>query len=156
MAAAGRYPLGMSSLPPGYTLSYETPLLADYQRLRAEAGLSSFAVEAACAGLPGTVVGIVLRSGGAAVGMGRAIGDGGLFFQLVDIAVQPAHQGKGLGKAIVSALLEALAARLAAPAYVSLVADGGARRLYAQFGFASVAPKSIGMARWVQPPPSST
>ena len=35
--------------------------------------------------------------------MGRVIGDGGLFFQVVDIAVEPAHQGRGLGKAIVAA-----------------------------------------------------
>lgn len=145
----------MSPLPPGYELSLETPALADYQRLRAEAGLSPFTADAARAGLPGTFLGAVVRRGGTAIGMGRVVGDGGLFFQLVDIAVQPGHRGKGLGKAIVGTLLEAIAARIAAPAYVSLVADGEAHRLYARFGFAPVAPKSIGMAQWVQPSGSS-
>lgn len=144
-----------ATLPTGYTLVRETPALADYQHLRAEAGLSPFAEAAARAGLFGTFVGVVVRHGGEAIGMGRVVGDGGLFFQLVDIAVLPAHRGRGLGKAVVGALLEALAGRIAAPAYVSLVADGQASELYAQFGFAPVAPKSRGMACWLQPSPSS-
>jgi GNAT superfamily N-acetyltransferase len=146
----------MQMVPPGYALTAEVPSVADYQRLRAEAGLSPFAAESARLGLPGTVLGAVMRKDEAAVGMGRVIGDGALFFQLVDIAVQPEHQGHGLGKAIVGALLEALTARIASPAYVSLVADGEAHRLYAQFGFKPVAPKSIGMAQWLQPSSSSS
>jgi GNAT superfamily N-acetyltransferase len=142
-------------LPPGCDLSLETPCLADHQRLRSVAGLSNFAEAAARKGLAGTAIGAVARHEGRVVGMGRIIGDGGLFFQMVDIAVEPAHQGCGLGKAIVRALLQALAERLDAPAYVSLIADGAADRLYAQFGFVPVAPKSQGMAQWVQPSSSS-
>ncbi|MCT2557988.1 GNAT family N-acetyltransferase [Tsuneonella sp. YG55] len=143
-------------LPPGYASDCETPSLADYLRLRVVAGLSPFSEEAARAGLPGTVAGVVVRHGLSAVGMGRVIGDGGLFFQVCDIAVDPAHQGRGIGKVIVSLLLEALAARLSAPAYVSLIADGEANRLYAQFGFAPVAPHSQGMAQWLQPAPATS
>jgi len=141
----------MTHLPTGYSISRETPSIEEYQRLRADAGLSRFAESAAAAGLPGTFIAVVVRHGCQAIGMGRIVGDGGLFFQLVDIAVEPGHQGNGLGKAIVAALLEMLAERLDAPAYVSLVADGAASRLYAQFGFAPVAPKSQGMACWLQP-----
>ena len=142
-------------VPPGYALSQEVPTLEDYQRLREAAGLSTFARAAASNGLPGTFAGIVVRFEEQAIGMGRAVGDGGLFFQLVDIALEPAHQGKGIGKAIVEALLQALAERLTAPAYVSLVADGPADRRYAQFGFVPVAPRSQGMAQWLQPASSS-
>lgn len=34
-------------------------------------------------------------------------------------------------------------------AYVSLIADGQAHRLYAQFGFTVTAPRSVGMAKVV-------
>jgi len=78
--------------------------------------------------------------------MGRVIGDGGLFFQIVDIAVDPAHQGRGLGKAIVAALVARVRRDAPASAYVSQIADGEAQRLYAQFGFVATAPESIGMA----------
>lgn len=77
------------------------------------------------------------------------IGDGGLFYQIVDIAVEPEHQGRGLGKRIVGALMEELKRIVPAEAYVSLIADGQANNLYAQFGFEPTAPTSIGMAQWV-------
>ena len=80
--------------------------------------------------------------------MGRAIGDG-LCYQLVDIAVEPAHQGRGLGKAIVAAVMLELNRLAPAEAYVSLIADGQAHALYAQYGFAPTAPASIGMAQWI-------
>ena len=141
----------MALVRPDYEMVPEAPSLADYMRLRSVAGLTPFAEAAAHAGLPGTFTAVVVRFEGKAIGMGRVIGDGGLFFQVTDIAVHPAHQGRGLGKAIVEALLDALAHRIAAPAYVSLVADGEASKLYAQFGFVPVAPKSQGMAQMVEP-----
>ncbi|MGN6279649.1 MAG: GNAT family N-acetyltransferase [Sphingomonas sp.] len=129
-----------------YRLAIETPSADDYRRLRQIAELSEKSAEGAARGLPNTIVGVVVRDGDAAVGMGRVIGDRGLFFQVVDIAVDPAHQGRGLGKRIMAALLERLREIAPAGAYVSLIADGEAHRLYAQYGFAPTAPASIGMA----------
>lgn len=129
-----------------YVLFRETPSAADYLRLRVEAGLTPKSAEGAAAGLPNTLHAVVVRKAGETVGMGRVIGDGGLFFQIVDIAVAPSHQGLGLGKAIVAALVEQLHATAPKGAYVSLIADGDAHRLYAQFGFNLTAPRSVGMA----------
>ncbi|HEY1223869.1 MAG TPA: GNAT family N-acetyltransferase [Brevundimonas sp.] len=129
----------------GYALTAETPSVDDYCRLRVVAGLSPKSEAAAVRGLPNTWFAVVLRKDGEAVGMGRIIGDGGLFFQIVDIAVEPTHQGQGLGKAIVAALVDRLREG-ARGAYVSLIADGEASRLYAQYGFKPTTPKSIGMA----------
>lgn len=131
---------------PDYMLSFETPSSDDYRRLRQIAGLSEKSAEATAAGLPNTIVGVVIRDADTVVGIGRMIGDGGLFFQIVDIAVDPAHQGRGLGKRIVGALIERLRAVAPKGAYASLIADGEAHRLYAQFGFEPTAPASIGMA----------
>jgi GNAT superfamily N-acetyltransferase len=131
-----------------YTTHLDIPAIDDYLRLRRNAGLTPRSREAAAAGLPHTVAAVLVRAGADVVGMGRAIGDG-LFYQLVDIAVEPAHQGKGLGKAIMARLMEELARQAPAEAYVSLIADGKASELYAQFGFVPTAPASIGMARWL-------
>lgn len=133
-------------LPDGYTLSLRTPEVADYMRLRAIAGLTAMSVEGAEAGLPNSWRAVVMAFEGRPIGMGRVIGDGGLFFQITDIAVDPAHQGRGLGKAIVAALTTELRRHAPARAYVSLMADGEAHRLYAQYGFQPTAPRSIGMA----------
>ncbi len=138
--------MGQEIVPAGYELAPETPSSADYRRLRAVAGLSPKSVEGAAAGLPNTLFGVVARKGGEVVGMGRIVGDGGLFFQVVDIAVEPAHQGRGLGKAIMGAIVGHLRQTAPVGAHVSLLADGDAQRLYAQFGFKPTAPASVGMA----------
>ena len=126
-------------------LTPRRPLPEEYLRLRAAAGLSPFPREAAELALPNTLFAVVIEDEGRAIGMGRLIGDGGCFFQIVDIAVDPAYQGRGLGKRIMAALM-AHVATLPKGAYVSLIADTPADRLYAQFGFAPTAPRSLGMA----------
>lgn len=77
--------------------------------------------------------------------MGRIVGDGALNFDIVDIAVDPDHQGRGLGRQIMEALIAWLDANAFKGAYVTLVAD--VPDLYAKFGFESVRPESEGMAR---------
>jgi len=79
------------------------------------------------------------------VGMGRIIGDNGTVFTVVDIAVAPALQGRGLGKRILAALDAWLQANVPESAYVTLVADGDAKYLYAKFGFAESAPYAVNM-----------
>lgn len=138
-----------------YMLSMEIPSVEDYRRLRAVTGLSGKTEEAARLGLPNSWSAVVVRHRGQVVGMGRVIGDGGCFFQVCDMAVEPEHQGRGLGKRIFSTLMEDLEARAPTSAYVSLIADGEARHLYAKFGFEPVTPVSIGMALWIGGRPSS-
>ena len=126
-------------------LTPRTPTPDEYLTLRAAAGLSPFSRAAAELALPNTIFAVVIEEAGRAIGMGRLIGDGGCFFQIVDIAVDPAFQGRGLGKRIMSGLM-AHVATLPKGAYVSLIADTPADRLYAQFGFVATAPRSLGMA----------
>ncbi len=131
-----------------YTVSVEVPAVEDYCRLRRSSGLTPRSEAAAAAGLPNTATAVLVRQGDRVVGMGRAMGDG-LFYQIVDIAVEPAHQGRGLGKAIVSRLMQEVQQLAPAEAYVSLIADGDAKHLYAQYGFVPTAPASIGMVQWI-------
>ena len=131
----------------GYRLVARTPEVEEYRRLRAATGLSDKSPEAATLGLAGTWFGVCVLDGDDVIGMGRIIGDGGTAFQITDIAVLPEHQRRGLGRRIMGALVEHLENHAPPTAYVSLIADGDAKRLYSQFGFAPVAPASIGMAR---------
>ena len=134
----------------GYHLRATVPSAEDYRRLRAAAGLSPKSAEGAAKGLPNTLFGVIVkRDGGKVVGMGRVIGDGGLFFQVTDIAVDPEHQRRGLGKAIVGEIVQYLKRAAPRGAYVSLIADGEAHRLYAKYGFKPTAPASIGMAMFI-------
>ncbi len=138
----------MQSVTDHYELRPGVPAVDVFRRLRTDAGLSDRTPEAVALGLPNTWHGVVLHHEGEPIGMGRIIGDGGTAFQIVDICVHPAHQGKGLGKRIMAALTEELDRRAPATAYVSLIADGPARVLYERFGFRDTAHHdSIGMFR---------
>lgn len=132
--------------PPAYSTFARTPSVEEYLHLRAVAGLSPFSKEAAIQGLKGTAFAVVIVQEDKAIGMGRLIGDGGCFFQVVDIAVDPQHQGRGLGKAIMDAIMQHVNAELPDSAYVSLIADVPANKLYEKFGFQETAPRSLGMA----------
>lgn len=133
-----------------YTTLHAIPSVETYRHLRVAAGLSPKSAEAAARGLPNTLFAVQLLHGGEPIGMGRVIGDGGTAFQVVDIAVRPEHQGKGLGKRLMAEIAAWLKANVPEGGYVSLLADVPADALYAQFGFVPTAPATLGMA-WRRP-----
>lgn len=123
------------------------PDVSEYCELRVAAGLSLRSREAAQRGLPNSLHAVCVRHDGRLIGMGRIVGDGGCNYEIVDMAVHPDFQRRGLGTRIMSALMDYLTDEAPASAYVSLIADDGAPALYARFGFRPTAPDSIGMAR---------
>lgn len=133
-----------------YLVLRRNPTVEEFCDLRRLSGLTPKSAEAAALGLPNTIHAVVVQHEGETIGMGRVIGDGGTAYQLTDIAVLEAHRGKGLGKRIVAELVDWLQANAPRGAYVSLIADGPAKELYAQFGFAETAPVSVGMSMWVR------
>ena len=141
----GRREQGRRLMDEDIELIERFPGVEDYRRLRVEAGLSAKTAEAATRGLANTLYGVSLVRDGAVVGMGRIIGDNGTVFTVVDIAIVPALQGRGLGRRILVALDAWLQANVPESAYVTLVADGDAKYLYAKFGFAESAPFAVNM-----------
>lgn len=116
-----------------------------YQKLRIESGLSGKTEEASQIGLKNSIYSVMIADEDKPIGMGRIIGDGGCFCQVVDICVLPAYQGKGIGKLIMKAISDFISEKLPASCYVSLIADGNASFLYEQFGFKDTMPASKGM-----------
>lgn len=127
-------------------LTEELPSVDEYCAMRATAGLSVKSKEAAERGLPGSLFSVCLRKDGQLIGMGRIVGDGGLSYEVVDIAVHPDFQRQGLGSRIMEAIVGWLDDNAPASSYVCLVADHGAPALYEKFGFELTAPVSVGMA----------
>ena len=136
-----------TSLFAGYSLREGAPSTSDYLQLRARAGLSPKTEEQAVAALSGSWAAchVVYEADSCSVAMGRIIGDGGWFFHVVDMAVLPDHQRRGLGSAVLAYLLDTIRQRAPRGAYVSLLADPPGRPLYARYGFVESAPDSVGM-----------
>ncbi|MBA4609606.1 GNAT family N-acetyltransferase [Aeromicrobium sp. Marseille-Q0843] len=130
-----------------YELLAEVPAEADYLHLRRASGLSPKSPEQARPALAGGWAACHVRHvpSGRTVAMGRVIGDGGWYFHVVDMAVLPEHQRRGLGDRVLTHLLEVIRRDAPPGAYVSLMADPPGRRLYERHGFVDSAPHSVGM-----------
>jgi ribosomal protein S18 acetylase RimI-like enzyme len=136
------------ALAEGYRLIQAAPTVEDYLDLRRRSGLTPRTREQAVAALSGSwfACHIVHEAIGQAVAMGRVLGDGGWYFHVVDMAVLPEHQRRGLGDAVLTELLRHVQENAPPGASVNLLADPPGRRLYARHGFIDTAPDSIGMA----------
>ena len=127
-----------------YSVISSCPTAEIFCHLRSVAGLSPRPLEAARRALPASCYGLHVCYQNEVIGMGRIVGDGALNFEIVDIAVAPHHQGKGVGRLIMENLMAWLHSHAVAGCYISLIAD--VPELYRKFGFHSVGPKSEGMA----------
>jgi len=131
---------------PGVEVIDEIPEVDEYRSLRVAAGLSPKTARAAERGMPASLYAVCVRVDRELIGMGRIIGDGGCYYEVVDIAVRPDYQRRGLGSKIMESLMGYLRDNAPESAYVSLMADEGAPALYENFGFRETAPASVGMA----------
>jgi ribosomal protein S18 acetylase RimI-like enzyme len=128
-----------------YSISHHPPSIEAYRRLRVECGLSPKTEQAASQALPNTLLAVHVLFEGEAVRMGRVIGDGRCFYQVVDTAVLPHHRGRWLGKLSMTEVMKYIREHVPKSGYLSLLADGKAQDLYTQFGFRPTAPDSVGM-----------
>lgn len=129
-----------------YEVRAQVPAVDDYIRIRLAAGLSRKTLEAATVGLKNSLFAVTVFHENEPIGIGRVVGDGGCFFEIVDIAVRPEHQKKGVGRLIMDAVMSYLHANAPSSAYVSLMADHGTPEFYERFGFTRAqAPDSSGM-----------
>ena len=130
-----------------YVIRIDIPEVEEYLALRQICGLSARDKEASKTGLANSIYSVIIRNktDEKLIGMGRIIGDGGTAYQIVDIAVHPKEQGKGLAKAIMELLMKYVHDEINPQAYVNLIADRPADKLYEQFGFVETTPESLGM-----------
>jgi hypothetical protein len=71
------------------------PTPDEYRRLRASVGWGELSPDGIRADLSGSLYSVVLERDGDAVGCGRVVGDGGIYFYVQDVIVVPGLQGLG-------------------------------------------------------------
>jgi len=113
----------------------DPPSPDEYVHLRKKAGLGTRSRNAAEIGLRRSLHCLTCRDDDELIAMGRVVGDGGCFVQLVDIAVAPTHQGRGLGSEMTDRLVRWCEASLPATCHISLVSSDRAVPLYRAWGF---------------------
>ena len=80
------------------------PTVQEFAQLTAAVGWKPRDAGAVAMALDGSLYAVCAEVDGVVVGMGRIIGDGGLHYYLTDVAVDPAHQRRGIGSRIVQSL----------------------------------------------------
>ena len=119
-----------------YTIDDRVATLEEYRAICEAVGWGEVMnFEAAPQALRRSLYGVVATYAGQAIGMGRVVGDGAIFFYLQDIAVVPEHQGRGVGAQIVGRLLAYLASAAPEKAFVGLFAAAGKEPFYQRYGF---------------------
>lgn len=111
------------------------PSVAVYQAIRAETCWTPFSDHVVWTALAGSQFGSVAIENSEAIGFARVTGDGVTTFYIEDLIVAKAHRGKGVGAAILQAIIRKIE-RLAPPgAMIALLAADGTDAFYEANGF---------------------
>jgi GNAT superfamily N-acetyltransferase len=128
-----------------YVVVERAPTVAEYNSVSHSAGLSIKEERAAKWGVDHSLYAVCVEHEGVAIGIGRVIGDGGLSFDIIDVAVAKAHRGKGVRKMIIDALMRYVDAHARPSSVISSMADRGIASFYEKYGFNARDPDMPGM-----------
>ncbi|QQK08937.1 GNAT family N-acetyltransferase [Miniphocaeibacter halophilus] len=81
------------------------------------------------------------------IGFGRIVGDGAITYVVSDIMVDKSYQGKGLGKIIMAEIDKYFEENCNEEAYISLIANKPADKLYFKFKFDYLKDFEVAMKR---------
>ena len=128
-------------------IRYNAPSAMEYVSLRLKTGMGTKNLSKTEIALKNSLFIVSLWNEDKLIGFGRVIGDQGITYVVSDIMVEPDYQCKGLGKIIMKEINSYLEQNTDQYAYVCLIANKPADRLYSQFGFEYVESNSCGMKR---------
>jgi predicted GNAT family N-acyltransferase len=78
---------------------------------------------------------VCLESDGRIIGLGRVVGDGGLYFYIQDLIVVPEFRGNGYSLLIMKELMGYIKKNAKSGSFVGLFAAKGVEELYLKFDF---------------------
>lgn len=123
------------------------PTADEYCQLRINAGMGAKNKENAKVALENSLYIVSLWESDVLIGFGRIIGDGAISYTVTDVMVDKQYQGEGLGKTIMKYIDQYFEENTDNDAYIMLLANKPADKLYEQFNFVNSEPKSCGMLR---------
>ena len=117
-------------------LEERIPTLDEYRMLCEAVGWGEYVnFDAAPTALLHSIYAVVAMVNKETVGMGRIVGDKGIFFYLQDIVVLPAYQGQGIGHAILEKLVGYMQEEGPEKAFFGLFSAQGKEGFYERYGF---------------------
>jgi GNAT superfamily N-acetyltransferase len=113
-----------------------TPTPEEYAAFRAHVHWPAVEPAQVAEGLGASLASVLARDADRTlVGMGRVVGDGGVYLYLQDVIVLEAWRNNGIGTRITEALLDHVRELGGPGTFVGLMAAAGAGPFYERFGF---------------------
>ena len=134
------------------TITYTNELTAEeFNALRVSVGWTAIESSLAKKGLENTAFTVCAKDCEKAVGMARVITDYGYVVYISDVVVLPEYQGKGIGREIMSKVLNYINENIALNQrkFVTLMAANGKEEFYKKFGF-DASTTATGMIKWIE------
>jgi GNAT superfamily N-acetyltransferase len=118
------------------TIAEGTPSPEEYAAFRAHVRWPAVDATQAAEGLRASLASVLARDvDGTVVGMGRVVGDGGVYLYLQDVIVLEQWRNNGIGTRITEALLDRVRELGGPGTFVGLMAAAGVGPFYERFGF---------------------
>ncbi|MEU1972128.1 GNAT family N-acetyltransferase [Microbacterium sp. NPDC019599] len=119
-----------------WSIEDRIPTAAEHRELAEAVGwYDSFDWDTLPASLAGSTFGVVAVWESRVIGMARVVGDGVKYFYIQDVAVDPQHQGRGVGRALLERTLVLIGELAPSPAFVGLFSTAAGAALYESIGF---------------------
>ena len=113
------------------------PGVSEYLRLRAAVGWQTTPVLATETALAGALFSVCVMHAGEFIGLGRVVGDRGLYYYVQDVIVMPPYQRQGIGTRIMEEITAYLDEHAVDQAFIGLKAGKDLIPFYERFGFSS-------------------
>jgi GNAT superfamily N-acetyltransferase len=124
------------NLPENVRLVERLPTVEEYETLVLAVGWGKYMnPEAADAALQGTLYSVVAVEGERPVGMARVVGDGAMAFFVQDVMVAPDHQRRGIGTALMEAVMSFFRRRTPRQSFIGLFTGRHLAGFYERHGF---------------------
>ena len=131
-----------------YHIEERVPTLAEYRKLCEAVGWGDYInFDAVPSALRHSLYSVVTVAHAEVVGMGRVVGDHGIFYYIQDVVVLPTYQGQGLGHALLEQLVRYVREHAPEKAFLGLFAADGTEAFYTRYGFVQ---SQGGMAQYIR------
>ena len=117
----------------------------EYLKLRRSVGWRDTAIEKTKAALQNSLYSIVVEENESVVGMGRIVGDGGIYYYIQDVMVIPEKQHMGIGTTIMERLMRYINQVAEPGSFIALMSAEGRSKFYQRFGFSERESNAPGM-----------
>ena len=131
-------------------IEHRIPTVDEYFEIRKTTNWWDVNKTAAEKALEASLFSVVAVENEYVVGFGRIVGDGGLYFYIQDLIVRPEFQNKGIGKSLMSEIMDFIKTNAKTGAFVGLMAAKGIAEYYKTFGFQTRDSDAPGMYKVIQ------